>query len=83
MAVIGYHWYLWIDSRSYKFSKLASAVFESVTSRENAEMCADTVHSTDGNEQQNLVTTFLPAEYYREVRTPPPFCYDDSDDTRF
>lgn len=46
-------------------------------------MYADAVHSTDGNEQLNLVRTFLPAEYYREVRIPPAFYYDGSDDTSF
>jgi len=46
----------------YKFRKRVSAIFRSVTSTENAGMHAETVHSTDGNEQLNLDRTFLPAE---------------------
>lgn len=73
MAVIAYrHRYLRIDSRAYQLSKLASAILKSITSTENAEMHAGTVHSTDGNEQLHLLRTFFfPAEYYREVRVPP------------
>lgn len=56
--------------------KLASAMFESITSTENAGMHSHTVPTTNGNEQ-----LFLPAEYYRRV--PPSFYYDDNDDTPF
>lgn len=76
-------WYLRIDSRSYKSSKVASTVFKSLTRAENAEVHAGTVHRTDGNEQLNLIGPFSLAEYDREVRIPPPFCYDDSNDTPF
>lgn len=74
MAVIGY---LRIGSWSYKFSKLASAIFKLVRITKNANMHANTIHRADENEQLDLIRTFVPTEHYREVRIPTPFYYDD------
>lgn len=62
-------WYQRIDSWSYQFHKLASAVFESIKSTENARMHSHTVHPTNGNEKLNLVRTFFACRILQEDTT--------------